>query len=305
MSQVSKVQMSTFGPSFSEIVQGYWRLAEWGMTPQQRLTFLQQHIELGITTVDHAHVYGSPPCEELFGEALKLAPGLRDNIEIISKCGIQPVSPADYNAGRVAHYCSSRANIISSVEKSLSRLNVEHLDVLLIHRPDLLMDADEVADAFAILKQSGKVDHFGVSNFSPSQFALLQSRLEIPLVTNQIEINPLNFKVTEDGTLDQLQQLRIRPMAWSCMAGGRVFDEHSEQPIRLQKVLTQLKEELDVDSIDQVIFAWIQSLPSGPVPMLGTGKIDRVFSAVKSLQVSMSYEQWYRVWVASKGHDVP
>lgn len=305
MSKVGKVQMSTFGPGLSEIVQGYWRMAEWDMTPQQRLTFLQQHLELGITTVDHAHVYGSPPCEELFGEALKLAPGLRDNIEIISKCGIQPVSPSDYNDGRVAHYCSSRANIIASVEMSLSRLNVEHLDVLLIHRPDLLMDADEVADAFAILKQSGKVDHFGVSNFSPSQFSLLQSRLEIPLVTNQVEINPLNFEVAEDGTLDQLQQLRIRPMAWSCMGGGRVFDENSEQSIRLQKVLTQLKEELNVDAIDQVIFAWIQSLPSGPVPVLGTGKIDRVFSAVKSLQVSMNYEQWYRVWVASKGYDVP
>lgn len=305
MTEVTKVQMSTFGPALSEIVQGYWRLAEWDMTPQQRLTFLKQHLELGISTVDHAHVYGSPPCEELFGEALKLAPGLRDKIEVISKCGIQPVSPEDYNAGRVAHYCSSRANIIASVEMSLTRLNVEHLDVLLIHRPDLLMDADEVADAFAILKQSGKVDHFGVSNFSPSQFALLQSRLEIPLVTNQVEINPLNFKVTEDGTLDQLQQLRIRPMAWSCMAGGRVFDEHSEQTIRLQKVLTELKEELNVDSIDQVILAWIQSLPSGPVPMLGTGKIDRVLSAVKSLQVKMNYEQWYRVWVASKGYDVP
>ena len=304
MPLIPQIKMSPDGPLVSNIAQGYWRLNEWDMTPQQRLAFLKQHIELGITTVDHAHVYGPPSCESLFGEALKIQPSIRDAIQIISKCGIQLLDNSK-NSHQVSHYNSTKKDILASVETSLKRLNIENLDILLLHRPDWLMDVDEIAAVFAELKQSGKVNHFGVSNFSASQFSLLQSRLDAPLVTNQIEINPLNIDATVDGTLDQLQQLRIRPMAWSCLAGGRIFSETTEQIIKLKLSLSQVGEELMAQSIDQVIYAWIMTLPAKPIIVLGSGKIERVKLAVESTELKLTREQWYRIWVAAKGHGVP
>ncbi|EKO3495109.1 aldo/keto reductase family oxidoreductase [Vibrio fluvialis] len=301
---VAKVTIASQGPEFSELVQGYWRLGEWGMTAQERLTFLKQHLELGITTVDHADIYGNYECEQLFGEALALEPSLREQLQIVTKCDIKLCS-AKFPERKINHYDTSAAHIYQSVNNSLERLRVNEIDVLLIHRPDVLMDADEVAEAFTELHKVGKVKHFGVSNFSPAQFELLQSRLGKPLVTNQVEINPLNFDVAHDGTLDQMQMLRTRPMAWSCLGGGAIFNGESEQAQRVRAVLEELREELGAESIDQVIYAWVRALPSKPLPIIGSGKIERVQAAVDALDLTLSREQWYRVWVASKDHGVP
>ncbi|MFO6424056.1 aldo/keto reductase family oxidoreductase [Motilimonas sp. KMU-193] len=282
--------------SFSPLVQGYWRMAHWGMNAQQRLTFIKQHVELGITSVDHAPVYQS---EALFGEALALEPSLRQQLQVISKCGIIPGQ-----GDKVAHYDSSKAEIISSVERSLTHLQVEKLDLLLIHRPDILMQTDEVAEAFAQLKAAGKVEHFGVSNFSCDEFELLQASLDQPLVTNQIEINPLNLQATEDGTLAQLQRLKRQPMAWSCLAGGQLFNGTSEQAKRVQQTLAQVADEIGASCIDEVAYAWVMKLPANPVPIVGSGKIERVQTAVNALALSLTHEQWYRIWTASKGHGV-
>lgn len=301
---VAKVTIASQGPEFSELVQGYWRLGEWGMTAQERLTFLKQHLELGITTVDHADIYGNYECEQLFGEALALEPSLREQLQIVTKCDIKLCS-AKFPERKINHYDTSAAHIYQSVNNSLEHLRVNEIDVLLIHRPDVLMDADEVAEAFTELHKVGKVKHFGVSNFSPAQFELLQSRLGKPLVTNQVEINPLNFDVAHDGTLDQMQMLRTRPMAWSCLGGGAIFNGDSEQAQRVRAVLEELREELGAESIDQVIYAWVRALPSKPLPIIGSGKIERVQAAVDALDLTLTREQWYRVWVASKGHGVP
>lgn len=301
---VSQVTMVAQQLHFSELVQGYWRLAEWGMTAQQRLTFIEQHLELGITTVDHADIYGGYQCEALFGEALALKPSLRQQLQVVTKCDIN-LCNAKYPQRRINHYDTSKQHIVDSVNNSLANLHVDNIDLLLIHRPDVLMDADEVASAFAELKQQGKVNHFGVSNFAPAQFDLLQSRLDQPLVTNQVEINPLNFEVAHDGTLDQLQMKRIHPMAWSCLAGGEIFTGSSEQHIRVRETLIEIAAEIGADSIDQVIYAWIRCLPSKPLAIIGSGNIERVRSAVEALGFSLSCEQFYRVWVAAKGHGVP
>ena len=301
MAQVEKVLMVPKGPLFSELVQGYWRLDAWKMTAQERLTFLKQHVDLGITTVDNAAIYGNS--EVLFGDALAIDPTMRDKIEIVSKFGINGIATNDTEK-RVSHYDSGKALILSSTDNSLKRLGVDQLDALLIHRPDFLMDIDEVTEAFVTLRQTGKVKHFGVSNFSASQFELLQSRLDEPLITNQVEINPFNFDVLEDGTSDQLQRLRVRPMAWSCLAGGRLFTEDSEQANRLRCTLIELQEELGASSIEQVVFAWILKHPSKPVGLIGSGKIARVKEAVGALNLKMNREQWYRIWTASKGHGV-
>ncbi|WP_104025348.1 aldo/keto reductase [Vibrio hyugaensis] len=301
---VAKVVTAPNGPEFSELVQGYWRAVDWGMTAQERLSFLKQHIELGITTVDHADIYGNYECEALFGEALALEKSIRQQIQIVTKCDINLCGDKTPER-KINHYDTSAAHIYQSVNNSLERLKVDEIDVLLIHRPDVLMDADEVAEVFTELHKVGKVKHFGVSNFSPRQFELLQSRLGKPLVTNQVEINPLNFEVAHDGTLDQMQALRTRPMAWSCLGGGAIFTGDSEQVIRIRNELEAIREEVGANSIDEVIYAWIRRLPSKPMPIIGSGKIERVQTAVNALDIELTREQWYRVWVASKGHGVP
>lgn len=301
---VAKILMAPQGMEFSEIVQGYWRLDCWNMTPKERLSFLKQHIDLGITTVDHADIYGDYRCEKLFGEALALEPALRSQIEIVTKCDIKLISEQrpEHN---IKYYDTSAAHIYQSVNHSLESLGVDDIDLLLIHRPDPLMDADEVAEAFNQLHKIGKVKHFGVSNFTPRQFELLQSRLSKPLLTNQVEINPLNFDVAHDGTLDLVQQLRIHPMAWSCLAGGQLFHDQSPQVRAVRQELIAIQKEIGAESMDQVVFAWIRQLPSKPIPIVGSGKIGRVQATVDSLQLELTREQWYRVWAASKGHDVP
>ncbi|MDV7103785.1 aldo/keto reductase family oxidoreductase [Vibrio sp. TH_r3] len=301
---VAKVCIAPQGPEFSELVQGYWRLAEWEMSPQQRLTFLKQHIELGVTTVDHADIYGDYQCERLFGEALALDKSVRNSIQLVTKCDVKLCSTS-VPERKINHYDTSKTHILESVDNSLRRLNVENIDVLLIHRQDALMDADEVAEAFHTLKQSGKVKNFGVSNHSPRQFELLQSRLDVPLVTNQVEINPINFDVVDDGTLDLLQLKRIRPMAWSCLAGGRLFSGESDQDKRVRNELNAIKIEVGAQSIDQVVYAWVCQLPSKPIPIIGSGKIERVQTAIDGIKIKLTREQWYRIWVASKGHGVP
>ncbi|MFS9520834.1 aldo/keto reductase, partial [Klebsiella pneumoniae] len=175
--------------------------------------------------------------------------------------------------------------------------------LLLIHRPDPLMDADEVADAFKHLHQSGKVRHFGVSNFTPAQFALLQSRLPFTLATNQVEISPVHQPLLLDGTLDQLQQLRVRPMAWSCLGGGRLFNDDYFQQLRDE--LAVVAEELNAGSIEQVVYAWVLRLPSQPLPIIGSGKIERVRAAVEAETLKMTRQQWFRIRKAALGYDVP
>lgn len=303
MSELARVEMAPRGPAFSELVLGYWRMGDWDRTEQQHLGFLERHLELGITTVDHAHVYGrNPSCETMFGRVLKLAPRLRDQLELISKCGIELVDPGSHS---VNHYDSSAGGIIDSVENSLRRLGVDHLDVLLIHRPDWLMNVDAVARVFEQLRVAGKVKHFGVSNFTTSQFKLLQSRLDEPLITNQIEINPTHLDAISDGTLDYLQQISVRPMAWSSLAGGRIFNAQDPQARRLRDELGAVAQELAVDSIDQIIYAWVRRLPSRPVVILGSGNPARIETAVAATKLTLSRDQWYRIWVASTGQDVP
>lgn len=292
--------LSAQGPEFSRMICGYWRLMEWNMTPQQLLTFIQQHLELGITTADHADIYGDYLCEKAFGDALRLKPELRQKIQLVSKCGIATTANPD---NKIGHYITDSQYIIRRTEKSLSNLKTEYLDLLLIHRPDPLMEADDVAEAFTALRASGKVKHFGVSNFTPAQFMLLQSRLPFELVTNQVEISPIHQPAILDGTLDLCQQLRIKPMAWSCLAGGRLFNDVEFSTLRDE--LQTVAQEIGADNIEQVVYAWIMRLPSQPLPIIGSGKIERVRSAYRSLSLEMNRQQWFRIRKAALGYDVP
>lgn len=297
---MERVTLAAGGPQFSRMVMGYWRLLEWNMAPMQLADFIQQHIDLGITTTDHADIYGGYQCEAAFGAALKQAPHLRQQIEIVSKCGIALTARPEH---QLNHYNTEARHIIQSAEQSLRNLHTEYLDLLLIHRPDPLMDADEVAEAFVQLRASGKVRHVGVSNFTPTQFALLQSRLDFPLVTNQLEISPLYQDLLLDGTLDDCQQRRIAPMAWSCLGGGRLFSAPEYQPLRDE--LETIRQELGAASIEQVVYAWVLRLPSRPLPIIGSGKIQRVQQAAAALTLPLTRQQWFRIRKAALGYDVP
>jgi predicted oxidoreductase len=301
---VTQIDMAKGGPQVSRLSLGLWRLVEWGMSDTELLDLIRASLDLGITTFDHADIYGDHVCQELFGRALALEPALRERMQLVTKCGIMLASP-NRPQHALKHYDTSRAHIFASVEESLRTLGTDRIDLLLIHRPDVLMDPDEVAEAFTSLRQAGKVLHFGVSNFTPSQFDLLASRLDFPLVTNQIEVSVLFLDLLHDGTVDQCLQRGIAPMAWSPLAGGRIFFEDSEQASRVRQALQAVGQELGGASMDQVALAWLLAHPVCFLPILGSGKIERIRSAVGAEALHLSREQWFAVWSASTGTPVP
>ncbi|MFA9216287.1 MAG: aldo/keto reductase family oxidoreductase [Sphingomonadaceae bacterium] len=302
MSQLTcpSLPTSATGLTLSRIVAGMWRMNEWNLTPQQRLTFIEQCLELGVTSFDHADIYGGYGVEAAFGEALALQPGLRARMQLVSKCGIKLVTPAR-PAHTIQHYDTSAAHIIASAEHSLRQLGTDHLDLLLIHRPDPLMDFDEVADAFQRLRADGKVRHFGVSNFSRHQFESLHRR--IPLATNQVEFSPLVVAPMYDATFDGLQDLGVAPMIWSPLAGGRLFSQDDAGAQRVRSVIQQVADELQ-QPFASVVFAWIMQLPSRPLPLTGSGRIAAVAEAVQATQFRLSRPQWFTILRAARGHEV-
>lgn len=289
---------------FSRIIHGYWRLMEWNLSNEEVVKLIEEAYDLGITTVDHADIYGNFCCEEKFGEALKLKRGLREKLQIVTKCGIK--FPAANRPENKSHcYDTSKEHIIKSAERSLKNFNTDYLDLLLIHRVDALLNPEEVAEAFTKLKNEGKVRYFGVSNFLPAQFNMLNSYLDDKLVTNQVEISPLCLDAFEDGTLDLMLEKRVKPMAWSPLAGGRLFKDNDERTIRVQKVLNKIKEEVSAKDIDEVAYAWLLMHPSKIMPIVGSGKIDRIKAAIRATEIKLTRDQWFEIYVASRGVDIP
>jgi len=289
---------------FSQIIHGLWRLSEWNMTSEELVTFIEDCIKLGITTFDHADIYGDYSCEKIFGEALALKPELREEIQIVTKCGIKLCS-SKFPDRLIGHYDTITEHILQSVENSLKNLQTNYIDLLLIHRPDPFMDPKEVAKAFNQLHKEGKVCHFGVSNFLPSQFQMLQAHLDMPLVTNQIEVSPMQLEHFEKGTIDLMLEKGISPMIWSPLAGGQIFTSMTEDAVRVRAMLEVIAQEVDATSIDQVMYAWLLAHPANMMPIVGSGKIERVKSAVEATNISLSREQWFRIYVAAMGHPVP
>jgi predicted oxidoreductase len=288
------------GLELSRVIAGMWRMSEWDMSVQQRIAFIEECLALGVTSFDHADIYGNYSVEGLFGEALRAQPALRARMEIVSKCGIKLVSP-NRPAHTIQHYDTSLAHIVASCEESLRRLNTDYLDLLLIHRPDPLMDFDEVAEAFTRLQQAGKVCHVGVSNFTRHQFESLNRR--VPLATNQVEFSPLYTAPMFDETFDGLQDLGIAPMVWSPLGGGRLFDADDARSINLRATIQEVADRLD-QSFVSVVFAWIMALPSRPMPLTGSGKIASVAAAVGATTFTLARSDWFAILRAARGHEV-
>jgi predicted oxidoreductase len=288
------------GLEMSRIVAGMWRMGDWGMSVEQRITFIEQCIAMGVTTFDHADIYGNYIVEGLFGEALRAKPALRDQMELVSKCGIKLFSQKRPEHG-IQHYDTTAQHIIASAEESLRQLGTDRLDLLLIHRPDPLMNFDEMAEAFTRLKQAGKVLNFGVSNFSRHQFEALDRR--IPLTTNQVEFSPLNTTPMFDETFDGLQDKGVAPMIWSPLAGGRLFTTTDASAENLRLVIKEIADRMQ-QPFASVIFAWIMQLPSRPIPLTGSGRIEAIGEAVIGTTFTLSRDDWFKVLRAARGHEV-
>ena len=277
---------------------------------------LDAAVELGITLFDHADIYTRGKSETVFGEALKQRPGLRDRILLQSKCGIR--FPDDPKPGDPGRYDFSREHILNSVEGSLRRLQTDHLDVLLLHRPDPLVEPEEVAQAFDELKAAGKVRHFGVSNHTPGQMALLQKYVDEPLVVNQLELNLLHAEMIEDGVLanqnantytgqtgilDYCRLHGILIQAWAPVANGKLIDPPRNADERTRKAAAAVAAlaKAKGSTREAIALAWLMRHPAGVQPIVGTTKVERLRDSVKADEVTLSREEWYGLWVAARG----
>lgn len=300
---MEKIKLSP-GLEISRFVAGFWRLKEWGMSARDILAFIEQLLDMGITTFDHADIYGNYECEALFGEALKLKPERRSGMQLVTKCGI--VQKHNKVSGKIfQYYDTGYEHITESVNRSLSNFKTDYIDLLLIHRPDPLMNPEETAGAFKDMQASGKVLNFGVSNFSISDFEMLNHYFDNKLVTNQIEISPYNLEHFENGNMSFFAKEGIHPMAWSPLAGGKLVHPDNEKSSRIHRALSELAEQLRIDSVDLLIYAWLLRHPAGIITVLGTGKIERVRQAVKAQEVSLNTEDWFKIYEAGLGHPVP
>lgn len=278
-------------------------------------------IESGINMFDHADIYAYGKAEEVFGRVLKERPSLRDEILIQSKTGI---TFPDKEAGLPTRYNFSKSYILAGVDGILSRLGVDHLDTLLLHRPDALMEPDEVAEAFHALKSSGKVRYFGVSNMSAGQIAFLQRALSDRLVVNQLELSLLKtgfldsgvhvnqeaFRDTvfPEGTLQFCQMENIQIQAWSPLAkglfSGAPLDGQPEPVQQTARLVKELAEEKGTTT-EAIVLAWLMRHPANIQPVIGTTSPDRIRSSAKAMKVEMSRDEWYKLYVSSRGVNLP
>lgn len=291
----------TDGLSLSRLVYGMWRLADGADTSAASVQGkVEACLNQGITTMDHADIYGGYTVEGLFGAVLKASPSLRDRIEIVTKCDI--IAPVGrHAAARVKYYDTSTDHLIASVETSLRELSTDRIDLLLIHRPDPLMDPDDTGAALDSLVKSGKVRSVGVSNFRPWDFSLLQSSMEETLVTNQIEMSLIATDAFTNGDLAYLQERMIPPMAWSPLGGGALFDGSRPD---LLAALERIASEQGVDAT-AVAIAWLLRHPARIMPVLGTNNSARIARIGEAAKVEIDRQTWFELYTHAIGREVP
>ena len=302
---MTRFRLAPSGPEVSRFAFGMWRLAAdpEGITPARIRTKIDTCLECGITTFDHADIYGMYTCEGVFGRALADAPELRAQMQIISKCSINV--PCENRPGvRVAHYDATAEAIERCVDRSLRELRTDHLDVLLVHRPDWLSSAEQTARGLNAVMESGKVRHVGVSNYSTHQYALLSQYVGSGLVTNQVEISLLKMEAIYDGTLDQCQAHGTHPMAWSPLAQGTLLAGDAPAAARTRAALERIAPEYGATAM-QLALTWVTALPSQPQVVLGTNRIERIREAAAADRLTLDRQHWYELWEAAQGRPIP
>ncbi len=294
---MEKIRLGETGPEVSPVIYSFWRALEDPdgisyRTVQAKLNFC---LEQGITTFDHADIYGNYRVEELFGKAIKESGTKREDIIISTKCGINNVD-SSRPAYRTRHYDSSPEHIIKSIETSLKNLGTDYIDILLLHHPDPLMDADETASTLTTLVKKGLIRHVGVADFTVHQHQLLQSRLSLPIITNHLELNLLNIKPITDGTIDFIKQQYSRPLAWSPLAGGRLQDLNDESTFNIRSVLKRIALNYHINE-EQLAIAWLLKL--GALPIVGTNSITRIKNATSAVDVNLDKQDWYEIYFSA------
>ncbi len=306
------IPLGTSGLSTTRLSYGCMRIAGgWEpdkITPEDEARGIKAVVsawEAGYRLFDHADIYCDGGSERIFAKALREVPGMRAEIVIATKCGIR--WEGDPGPDAPHRYDFSAKHILWSCDHSLKNLGIETIDLYQLHRPDVLMDPDEIAGAFATLRRAGKVRTFGVSNFSPSQVSALSARLPMPLVVNQVEIHPGRLACFEDGTLDQCLAAGMTPLAWSPLGGGRFGDGAAAKDERHGAILAELDRIAKAHGISRTaaVFAWLMKHPTGIVPIVGTVNPDRIRDAARADAVELSREDWYRVLLAARGKALP
>jgi len=291
------------GLTLSRLAYGVWRLSEAADTSAQAVAGrIQACLDQGITTFDHADIYGGYSCEALFGAALRAQPDLKARMEIVTKCDIMLLSDQRPD-NRVKHYDTSAAHVQASVERSLQNIGVDAIDLLLIHRPDPLMDHHALGACLDSLIQSGKVRAAGVSNFMPWDMDLLQSAMKNRLVSNQIEISLMQTRGFVDGQIAHAQRLGVPVMAWSPLGGGRLFGQDAAA-LRLRPALQRLASAQGVDET-AVAIAWLLHHPARIIPVLGTNDPARIARMQDALRVTLDRQTWFELYSLANGADVP
>jgi predicted oxidoreductase len=280
---------------------GCMRWGVWGenFTTSQYEQIINQCLEIGLDIFDHADIYGHYTTEADFGHALKGNTSLRSQIKIITKCGINMLTPNRPHHA-IKSYDTSAAHIIKSVEQSLQNFHTDYVDTLLIHRPDILIDVAEVAATITALKKAGKIKSFGVSNFTTSQVALLHKY--IPVEHHQVEISVTNLNAFDNGVLDQCQLENIEAQSWSPMGNG-IFTENTEKHSRILTEADSLSKAYQC-SVNQILLAFLYAHPRQIVPVIGTTKFERISEAKKAMEIELKREDFYKLWSASTGKEV-
>ena len=280
---------------------GCMRWGVWGenFTTSQYEQIINQCLEIGLDIFDHADIYGHYTTEADFGHALKSNTSLRSQIKIITKCGINMLTPNRPHHA-IKSYDTSAAHIIKSVEQSLQNFHTDYIDTLLIHRPDILINVEEVAATITALKNAGKIKSFGVSNFTTSQVALLHKY--IPVEHHQVEISVTNLNAFDNGVLDQCQLEKIEAQSWSPLGNG-LFTENTEQHTRILAEAASLSK-VYACSVNQILLAFLFAHPSQIVPVIGTTKFERISEAKKAMEIELKREDFYKLWTASTGKEV-
>ena len=284
---------------FSQIIYGMWRLADGEINDAKSVTDkINLCLDQGITTFDQADIYGDYSAEALFGIALKEDKSLRNKIEIVTKCGI--VAPCGkYADVPVKYYDTSKKHIDASVNASLKNMNIDYIDMLLIHRPDPYMDHDETGQALDTLIKSGKIGAVGVSNFKPHDWELLQSTMVNKLHTNQIELSLQSIDAFSNGDVAFHQKNASPIMAWSPLGGGKLMIESNQLTNKMDQIGTHYK----VDRA-AVAISFLLSHPANIIPIMGTNNIDRISKISDAFKVKMDRITWFELYTAALGREV-
>jgi predicted oxidoreductase len=295
---MEKIYLSDAGPKVSPAIYGFYRWnIEVSNTAETMERIVNQCLEAGINTFDHADIYGSYQCEELFGKALDRKSFKREDVVLFTKCGLR-IPDASQPDVRVKHYDTSREHILKSVDNSLRKLKTDYIDIFLLNHLDHISNLEETAYTLQQLKEAGKIKNIGVANFSVFQHQLLAAYLNVPIVTNHIELNLLNTSAIDNGQIDYIKQRYMRPLASAPLAAGRIAYGKDDLAIKVRRKLQELTQKYNAD-IESIAVAWLIKL--GALPLIGTTSEQRIKNIVNAFDIKLDNQDWYELYNTSRG----